>query len=102
MVERGTKRKCASCGASYYDLNRTPIKCPKCDAPFVAVSPVRNTPLRGRVALPPAPPPVDVEAEVEEEHEGTAEGAEEFEETEDLPSDDENFGAAGDEDEDRD
>ncbi len=33
----GTKRLCASCGAKFYDLNRTPMVCPKCDTEFVPV-----------------------------------------------------------------
>jgi len=33
----GTKRLCAGCGAKFYDLNRTPIVCPKCDTEFVPV-----------------------------------------------------------------
>ena len=32
--ELGTKRFCASCGAKFYDLNKTPITCPKCGTPF--------------------------------------------------------------------
>ena len=28
--EWGTKRLCTSCGARFYDLNRQPIECPKC------------------------------------------------------------------------
>lgn len=30
----GTKRQCPSCEAKYYDLNRTPITCPKCQHIF--------------------------------------------------------------------
>jgi len=30
----GTKRVCESCGAKFYDLNASPIKCPKCSAVF--------------------------------------------------------------------
>ncbi len=30
--EWGTKRQCASCGAKFYDLQRTPVVCPKCEA----------------------------------------------------------------------
>jgi|SRR5215472_10252155 len=30
--ELGTKRLCTECGARYYDLNATPITCPKCGA----------------------------------------------------------------------
>jgi uncharacterized protein (TIGR02300 family) len=29
-AEWGTKRTCQSCGARFYDLQRTPITCPKC------------------------------------------------------------------------
>jgi uncharacterized protein (TIGR02300 family) len=31
---RGTKRVCPSCGARFYDLNRTPITCPACQAAY--------------------------------------------------------------------
>ena len=31
---RGTKRVCPSCGARFYDLNRTPISCPLCQAMY--------------------------------------------------------------------
>ncbi|HEX5931133.1 MAG TPA: TIGR02300 family protein [Methyloceanibacter sp.] len=31
---RGTKRVCPSCGARFYDLNRTPITCPVCQAVY--------------------------------------------------------------------
>ena len=31
---RGTKRVCPSCGARFYDLNRTPITCPLCQAVY--------------------------------------------------------------------
>lgn len=89
MVDRGTKRKCSSCGISYYDLNRTPIECPKCGARYEASAPGRVP--RGR--LPVAPPPpraLELEETVEEsEEEETAES--DVEETEDLPSDEEAF-----------
>jgi uncharacterized protein (TIGR02300 family) len=32
--EWGVKRACQSCAAKFYDLNRSPITCPKCAAPF--------------------------------------------------------------------
>jgi uncharacterized protein (TIGR02300 family) len=32
--ELGMKRLCPNCGAKYYDLNRSPILCPRCNAPF--------------------------------------------------------------------
>ncbi|MBL8572743.1 MAG: TIGR02300 family protein [Hyphomicrobiaceae bacterium] len=33
-AELGTKRLCPSCGTKYYDLNRSPIVCPKCATVF--------------------------------------------------------------------
>jgi uncharacterized protein (TIGR02300 family) len=30
--ELGTKRSCTQCGAKFYDLNHSPITCPKCGA----------------------------------------------------------------------
>jgi uncharacterized protein (TIGR02300 family) len=33
----GTKRLCGSCGAKFYDLNKSPIVCPKCETVFVPV-----------------------------------------------------------------
>jgi len=35
--ELGTKRLCTECGARFYDLNTTPIRCPKCGAAFQVV-----------------------------------------------------------------
>lgn len=35
--ELGTKRLCASCGAKFYDLNKNPIVCPKCETVFEPV-----------------------------------------------------------------
>lgn len=32
--ELGLKRICPNCSAKYYDLNRSPILCPRCGAPF--------------------------------------------------------------------
>ena len=43
--ELGTKRLCASCSAKYYDLNKSPITCPKCGTLF-AVVPVTTRPPR--------------------------------------------------------
>ena len=41
--ELGTKRLCASCSAKFYDLNKTPITCPKCGTLF-EVAPVTTRP----------------------------------------------------------
>jgi uncharacterized protein (TIGR02300 family) len=46
--ELGTKRLCGSCAAKFYDLNKTPITCPKCGTIFEVVPPV-TTRLRSDV-----------------------------------------------------
>jgi uncharacterized protein (TIGR02300 family) len=38
--ELGTKRLCASCGAKFYDLNKSPPLCPKCGTLFEVAPPV--------------------------------------------------------------
>jgi uncharacterized protein (TIGR02300 family) len=52
--ELGVKRLCANCGAKFYDLNKDPIHCPKCNTVYV-IAPVVT---RGR----PEPAPVVVRA----------------------------------------
>jgi len=59
--ELGTKRLCANCGAKFYDLNKDPILCPKCETVYV-VAPIVT---RGRPeAAPVVPRPAPVEEEV--------------------------------------
>src|SRR5262245_4398896 len=43
---RGTKRVCPSCGARFYDLNRTPIVCPICQSTYQVTPPPPPPPLR--------------------------------------------------------
>lgn len=33
-AEWGTKRRCLSCSAAFYDMGKSPILCPKCGAEF--------------------------------------------------------------------
>ena len=40
--EWGKKRTCQSCGASFYDLGRKNIECPKCRAPFDLKPPTKR------------------------------------------------------------
>ena len=61
----GTKRLCASCGAKFYDLDRNPIVCPKCETVFVP--PVVSTRARPEAAKAPAPAPVPVAVAIEPE-----------------------------------
>jgi uncharacterized protein (TIGR02300 family) len=56
----GTKRLCAGCGAKFYDLNKNPIVCPKCETVFV-VPVVRPRAESARAA--PVAPVVPVEKE---------------------------------------
>ena len=32
----GTKRICHACSTRFYDMNKAPVVCPKCEAPFSA------------------------------------------------------------------
>ena len=53
--EWGTKRECLNCGARYYDLQRDPIICPKCESAY------EPEPAKGRLRVVPqdeAPAPV--------------------------------------------
>jgi uncharacterized protein (TIGR02300 family) len=58
-AELGIKRTCPNCGTRYYDLNRSPIVCPRCGTEFEVA-----TVSRGRPAAKPAVEP-EAEAEVE-------------------------------------
>lgn len=60
--ELGTKRLCASCGAKFYDLNKTPITCPKCGTPFEVV-PVTTRPRADQRAAVREPEPEAEEAQ---------------------------------------
>jgi uncharacterized protein (TIGR02300 family) len=57
--ELGTKRICAGCNAKFYDLHKTPIVCPTCEAVFVLPKPA---PERSRAAYAPRPVAVTVTA----------------------------------------
>ena len=57
-AELGTKRICPNCGARYYDLNRSPILCPRCGTQFELAA----VTARARPA-PVKPPVVAVEEE---------------------------------------
>jgi uncharacterized protein (TIGR02300 family) len=46
---RGTKRVCPSCAARFYDLNRSPITCPVCQAVYQVSPPTSR---RGERAQP--------------------------------------------------
>jgi uncharacterized protein (TIGR02300 family) len=60
----GTKRVCPSCGARFYDLSRTPITCPVCQAVYQVMPPPSRRGERGQ--------PVEVRKVAEPEVEDTA------------------------------
>lgn len=56
--EWGVKRVCQSCAAKFYDLNRSPITCPKCAAPFdpeALLKSRRSRPVPAKPAKPAKP-----------------------------------------------
>lgn len=57
---RGTKRVCPSCGARFYDLNRSPITCPVCQAVYQLTAPASR---RGERAQPAVSKVEEQEAE---------------------------------------
>jgi len=59
---RGTKRVCPSCGARFYDLSRTPITSPVCQAVYQVSPPTSR---RSERAQPVEAKKVVVEPEVE-------------------------------------
>ena len=64
-AELGTKRTCPNCGTRYYDLNRSPIICPRCGTQFeLAAVTARARPAPAKpVAVVPE---VEIEKEVVE------------------------------------
>jgi uncharacterized protein (TIGR02300 family) len=81
---RGSKRVCPSCGARFYDLNRTPITCPLCQAVYqLPTAPSRRSERAQaaearKVEVEEAPRPAQEQAEVislEEAEEAGAEAA---------------------------
>ena len=53
--EWGTKRTCQSCAARFYDLQRKPIVCPKCETVFELPPPAKTRRVRP-VPVPKAAP----------------------------------------------
>ena len=89
----GTKRQCPNCGARFYDLNKDPIVCPKCQTVYEPEA--SKPPRRGRPApAPKKPSPAETEiadgelpgddlGAAEEEEEEVIEDASELGEDED-------------------
>lgn len=56
--ELGSKQICPNCQAKFYDLNRRPAHCPKCETEFDPDEAVRNRRVRAR-AITPEPDEAD-------------------------------------------
>jgi uncharacterized protein (TIGR02300 family) len=106
---RGTKRVCPSCGARFYDLNRTPIVCPVCQSIYHVTPPTPPSRRWGRAQPAEARKVEEQEADapvlegpeivsLEEAEEGTSEvPIEEDEESVGLGDDGAEFPAGDDE-----
>lgn len=83
--ELGSKRQCQSCGAKFFDLNRSPIVCPKCGATFQAAAVTRAAPRPAAAADDDAeadvagPELVSLEDAVAEEDKDVVVGADDIE-----------------------
>ena len=81
----GTKRQCPSCGARFYDLNKKPNECPKCEhvfEPEVLLKPRKPRAVEKAKEVARAP---DVEEDEAEDEEAEAEEDEaEEDEVEDV------------------
>jgi uncharacterized protein (TIGR02300 family) len=64
-AELGTKRHCPNCGARYYDLNRSPIICPRCGTEFEVVSTRARPPAAATAVVEEVVEKVEVEAEAD-------------------------------------
>ncbi len=53
-AELGRKRRCLSCATAFFDLNHTPILCPKCDEVFQVVE-LAHSPRRWVAPIDPSP-----------------------------------------------
>jgi uncharacterized protein (TIGR02300 family) len=103
---RGIKRVCQSCGTRFYDLGRTPIVCPSCQAVYQVIQPTSR---RGeRAPVPEVREKVEPEVEtaalepetisLEEVEEAGEDAAIDDEEIVDLGEVDEEIPAAGEDD----
>ncbi len=62
--ELGTKQVCPNCQAKFYDLNRRPAHCPKCEHDFDPEEVVKSRRIRARAITPEADTDEDAEDQV--------------------------------------
>jgi uncharacterized protein (TIGR02300 family) len=92
--ELGTKRLCAGCNAKFYDLHKTPIVCPMCEAVFVPPKPAPARPTRRAVEPVPTPVPAAAAPKIEDADGEVAE-LEDTDETGTEKADDDDKAASG-------
>ena len=86
--ELGTKQVCPNCEAKFYDLNKRPAKCPKCDHTFdPADETVQATKTKVRAAAAKEAVPEDEDEELEEEEAAKAAAAASDEDEEESSED---------------
>ena len=71
--ELGIKRLCASCGAKFYDLSKSPIVCPKCSTVYEVTLPRARSDGRAAAAAAIVPEPAAAEVETVSLEEADAE-----------------------------
>ena len=71
--ELGIKRLCASCGAKFYDLSKSPIVCPKCSTVYEVTLPRARSDGRGAAAAAVVAEPEAAEVETVSLEEADAE-----------------------------
>lgn len=96
-AELGAKRRCLSCGAAFFDLNRDPIACPKCATIFQVVELPRSAPRRAPYRPMQSEPRV-VDEPSTDEAESEADEAEAETEADDTEADDDSVPQPIDED----
>ena len=92
-AEWGAKHTCTSCSAKFYDMGRSPITCPACEAPLAVVTTGRTRRARKVEAKVEAPAPVVKEA-ADEAKSADDEDAALVEGVDDLVDDDDDEGDA--------
>lgn len=83
-ADLGTKRLCPTCAARFYDLQKRPIECPKCNTTFEPEALFRTRRPRQPEAAPPVAAAAAEDAEEREDETEEAEG-EELEAIEEEP-----------------
>lgn len=97
--ELGTKRTCTECGTKFYDLNKSPIVCPKCGTELDLASVTTATTSRAKPQKAAKPAPVADEddnteetdeetvalEDVDAEQTDTGRASTDLEEDEDIP-----------------